>query len=175
MAGCSLIKNSDTLPWLMYNLQQTERIRKKVRLESDGSIIQLDIATAQGRSEGRAVLLRRVGFTTTVCTLLGRASIRSSTPRPPALPQPQVLSYFSHGLLFDHLSPNHFNNLYQFLHMYKGYSSLLSSTVTDINTTVTKLMALGAELDGPIKYEIHGKVATMWCLDGHMLGLYMPI
>lgn len=44
--------------------------------------------------------------------------------------------------------------------MQKGYSSLLSFTVTDINTTVTKLMALGAELDGPIKYEIHGKVIT---------------
>lgn len=40
----------------------------------------------------------------------------------------------------------------------EGYSSLLSFTVTDINSTVTKLMALGAELDGPIKYEIHGKV-----------------
>lgn len=38
------------------------------------------------------------------------------------------------------------------------YSSLLSFTVVDINSTVTKLMALGAELDGPIKYEIHGKV-----------------
>ncbi|XP_031389935.1 uncharacterized protein LOC116202498 isoform X2 [Punica granatum] len=38
----------------------------------------------------------------------------------------------------------------------KGYSSLLSFTVTDINNTITKLMALGAELDGPIKYEIHG-------------------
>ncbi|KAG7033382.1 hypothetical protein SDJN02_07438, partial [Cucurbita argyrosperma subsp. argyrosperma] len=33
----------------------------------------------------------------------------------------------------------------------KGYSSLLSFTVTDINSTVTKLMAMGAELDGPIK------------------------
>ncbi|KAK7853755.1 hypothetical protein CFP56_034804 [Quercus suber] len=40
-----------------------------------------------------------------------------------------------------------------------GYSSLLSFTVTDINSTVTKLMTLGAELDGPIKYEIHGKAA----------------
>lgn len=40
----------------------------------------------------------------------------------------------------------------------KGYSSLLSFTVTDINSTVTKLMALGAELDGPIKHEVHGKV-----------------
>ncbi|KAL5989262.1 hypothetical protein ACLOJK_010152 [Asimina triloba] len=52
----------------------------------------------------------------------------------------------------------------------KGYSSLLSFTVTDINSTVTKLMALGAELDGSIKYEVHGKVAAMHCLDGHVLG-----
>lgn len=43
----------------------------------------------------------------------------------------------------------------------KEYTSLLSFTVTDINSTVTKLMALGAELDGPIKYEIHGKVLSM--------------
>ncbi|CAI0444641.1 unnamed protein product [Linum tenue] len=57
----------------------------------------------------------------------------------------------------------------------KGYSSSLSFTVTDINSTVTKLMALGAELDGPIKYEIHGKqVAAMRCMDGHVLGLYEP-
>ena len=35
---------------------------------------------------------------------------------------------------------------------------MLSFTVPDISSTVTKLMALGAELDGPIKYEIHGKV-----------------
>ncbi|KAF2313405.1 hypothetical protein GH714_010851 [Hevea brasiliensis] len=57
----------------------------------------------------------------------------------------------------------------------KGYSSMLSFTVTDINSTVTKLMALGAELDGPIKYEIHGKVAAMRCMDGHVLGLYEPV
>ncbi|XP_057498763.1 uncharacterized protein LOC130783225 [Actinidia eriantha] len=58
--------------------------------------------------------------------------------------------------------------------MQKGYSSVLSFTVTDINNTVTKLMALGAELDGPIKYEVHGKVAAMRCVDGHMVGLYEP-
>ncbi|KAL6296476.1 hypothetical protein ACE6H2_004618 [Prunus campanulata] len=58
--------------------------------------------------------------------------------------------------------------------MQEGYSSLLSFTVPDINQTVTKLMALGAELDGPIKYEIHGKVAAVRCIDGHMLGLYEP-
>ncbi|XP_073278422.1 uncharacterized protein [Primulina huaijiensis] len=57
----------------------------------------------------------------------------------------------------------------------KGYSSLLSFTVTDLNSTVSKLMDLGAELDGPIKYEIHGKqVAAMRCIDGHVLGLYEP-
>ncbi|KAJ6415095.1 hypothetical protein OIU84_003988 [Salix udensis] len=67
------------------------------------------------------------------------------------------------------LMQSHNNHLVQ-----KGYSSLLSFTVTDINTTVTKLMALGAELDGPIKYEIHGKVAAIRCIDGHMLGLYEP-
>ncbi|KAF5204031.1 Lactoylglutathione lyase / glyoxalase I family protein [Thalictrum thalictroides] len=55
----------------------------------------------------------------------------------------------------------------------KGYSSHLSFTVTDINSTVTKLMSLGAELDGSIKYEIHGKVAAVR-MDGHMLGLYEP-
>ncbi|XLS51837.1 hypothetical protein HN51_012514, partial [Arachis hypogaea] len=137
----------------------------------------------RGRAEGCAVLLRRVGVQhQRVHSPLGRTSIWSSPPRPLALAQPQVLSYFSHALLlFDHLSPsNHFNSLYhlatsdQVVQIHKGYSSLLSFTVTDINTTVTKLMALGAELDDPIKYEIHGKVAAMRCLDGHMLGLYEP-
>ncbi|XP_050374140.1 uncharacterized protein LOC126791718 [Argentina anserina] len=58
--------------------------------------------------------------------------------------------------------------------MQKGYSSLLSFTVPDINQTVARLMTLGAELDGAIKYEIHGKVAAVRCLDGHMIGLYEP-
>ncbi|CAF2039246.1 uncharacterized protein LOC103838223 [Brassica rapa] len=56
----------------------------------------------------------------------------------------------------------------------KGYSSLLSFTVTDINTSISKLMELGGELDGAIKYEVHGKVASVRCLDGHVLGLYEP-
>lgn len=56
----------------------------------------------------------------------------------------------------------------------KEYSSLLSFTVPDINNSVTKLIALGAELDGPIKYEIYGKVAAVRCIDGHMVGLYEP-
>lgn len=38
---------------------------------------------------------------------------------------------------------------------------MLSFTVLDINNTVAKLIALGAELDGSIKYEIHGKVTSI--------------
>ncbi|KAF3566378.1 hypothetical protein DY000_02012454 [Brassica cretica] len=33
---------------------------------------------------------------------------------------------------------------------------------------------VSAELDGSIKYEVHGKVASVRCLDGHVLGLYEP-
>jgi len=40
---------------------------------------------------------------------------------------------------------------------------MLSFTVADTNSTVTKLMALGAELDGRIKYEIHGKIIFFIC------------
>ncbi|KAJ3683070.1 hypothetical protein LUZ60_013297 [Juncus effusus] len=60
------------------------------------------------------------------------------------------------------------------LEKHNCYSSMLSFTVMDLTSTMTKLMSLGAELDGPIKYEIHGKVAAMRCIDGHMLGLYEP-
>lgn len=48
------------------------------------------------------------------------------------------------------------------------YSSMLSFTVPDINSAVSKLMALGAELDGPIKYEIHGKVLSLYSHDFHL-------
>ncbi|XP_057421842.1 uncharacterized protein LOC130715742 [Lotus japonicus] len=92
-----------------------------------------------------------LGFTINVCTL--RWAELQSGPLNLALMQ----------------SPNPDDSITQ-----KGYSSHLSFTVTDINTTVTKLKALGAELDGPIKYEIHGKVAAMRCIDGHALGLYEP-
>ncbi|URE32812.1 glyoxalase bleomycin resistance protein dioxygenase [Musa troglodytarum] len=64
-------------------------------------------------------------------------------------------------------TPSYFADQFD-ITMQKGYSSMLSFTVADMNSTVTKLMSLGAELDGPIKYEIHGKVAALRCLDGHM-------
>ncbi|KAJ1704453.1 hypothetical protein LUZ63_004232 [Rhynchospora breviuscula] len=60
------------------------------------------------------------------------------------------------------------------LEKHNCYSTMLSFTVNDLNGTISKLMALGAELDGPIKYQIHGKVAAMRCIDGHLLGLYEP-
>ncbi|KAK9147341.1 hypothetical protein Scep_006098 [Stephania cephalantha] len=50
------------------------------------------------------------------------------------------------------------SNISDHVEQKKGYSSMLSFTVTDINATVTKLMALGAEMDGPIKYDVRGKV-----------------
>ncbi|GLJ44872.1 hypothetical protein SUGI_0944540 [Cryptomeria japonica] len=56
----------------------------------------------------------------------------------------------------------------------KSNNSFLSFTVPDLNNTITRLISMGAELDGSIKYEIHGKVAAVRCLDGHMLGLYEP-
>lgn len=50
---------------------------------------------------------------------------------------------------------------------------MLSFTVPDINTTVSKLMALGAELDGPIKYEIHGKVISLYMNINFILILFV--
>ncbi|KAI5648919.1 hypothetical protein M9H77_34924 [Catharanthus roseus] len=99
-----------------------------------------------------------LGFTVNVCTLRWAELELQPGPLKLALMQSPTATK----------SPNS-ENVVQ-----KEYSSLLSFTVADISSTVTKLMALGAELDGPIKYEIHGKVAAMRCLDGHMLGLYEP-
>ncbi|KAL6182292.1 hypothetical protein ACLB2K_043715 [Fragaria x ananassa] len=87
---------------------------------------------------------------------------------------PKAARFYSEGLDFTvHVCTLRWAELHDHV-MQKGHSSLLSFTVTDINETTRKLMALGAELDGPIKYEIHGKVAAMRCLDGHVLGLYEP-
>ena len=41
-----------------------------------------------------------------------------------------------------------------------------------MDSTVARLIGLGAELDGPIKYPPHGKVAALRSPDGHMIGLY---
>lgn len=40
----------------------------------------------------------------------------------------------------------------------KGYSPFLSFNVKDMDSTVLRLLSMGAELDGPIKYPPQGKV-----------------
>lgn len=41
-----------------------------------------------------------------------------------------------------------------------------------MDSTVPRLVSLGAVLDGPIRYEPYGKVAAVRSPDGHMVGLY---
>eukprot|EP00897_Mesotaenium_endlicherianum_P004767 jgi/Mesen1/4318/ME000022S03604 len=55
-----------------------------------------------------------------------------------------------------------------------GYSPFLSFSVLDLDTTVVRLLSMGAVLDGPILYPTHGKVASIRAPDGHMLGLHEP-
>jgi catechol 2,3-dioxygenase-like lactoylglutathione lyase family enzyme len=51
---------------------------------------------------------------------------------------------------------------------------ILQFTIPDMNWTVAQGLALGADLDGPIQYPAHGKVATLRTPDGHRIGLYEP-
>jgi catechol 2,3-dioxygenase-like lactoylglutathione lyase family enzyme len=53
-----------------------------------------------------------------------------------------------------------------------GYSPILSFAVADVSATVARCLALGAVLDGAIKYPPGGpKVAALRAPDGHMIGL----
>ncbi|KAL3778694.1 hypothetical protein ACHAWO_010725 [Cyclotella atomus] len=55
-----------------------------------------------------------------------------------------------------------------------GYSPFLSFDVDDMDSTVARCVQMGANLDGPIQYPAHGKVAALRAPDGHMIGLYEP-
>ena len=55
-----------------------------------------------------------------------------------------------------------------------GYSPFLSFDVDDMDMTVARSVQMGANLDGPIQYPAHGKVAALRAPDGHMIGLYEP-
>ena len=55
-----------------------------------------------------------------------------------------------------------------------GYSPILNFEVDDMDTTVAKCVQMGGNLDGPIQYPAHGKVAVLRSPDGHMIGLYEP-
>ncbi|KAL9180088.1 hypothetical protein ACHAXT_008058 [Thalassiosira profunda] len=55
-----------------------------------------------------------------------------------------------------------------------GYSPFLNFDVDDMDMTVARCVQMGANLDGPIQYPAHGKVAALRAPDGHMIGLYEP-
>lgn len=44
----------------------------------------------------------------------------------------------------------------------RGYSPFLSFDIDDMEGTVTRLLSMGAELDGSIKYAPHGKVSEVY-------------
>ena len=52
-----------------------------------------------------------------------------------------------------------------------GYSPLINFQVEDLDSVIPQLLMHGAELDGPIKYPRHGKVAVLRSPDGHMVGI----
>ena len=52
-----------------------------------------------------------------------------------------------------------------------AYSPFLNFTVNDFDTTLYRLLGMGATLDGPVKHPHHGKVAALRAPDGHMIGL----
>ena len=53
-----------------------------------------------------------------------------------------------------------------------GYSPFLCFAVPDLQEVVTRCLALGATLDGPIHYPPAGPVAALRAPDGHMLSLH---
>ncbi|KNC75924.1 hypothetical protein SARC_11560, partial [Sphaeroforma arctica JP610] len=55
-----------------------------------------------------------------------------------------------------------------------GYSPFINVTVPDVNEVVTAAMMGGAQMDGPIKHQLYGKVASIRSPDGQMIGLYEP-
>lgn len=55
-----------------------------------------------------------------------------------------------------------------------GYSPFLNFDVDNMDSIVARCIQLGANLDGPIQYPAHGKVAALRAPDGHMIGLYEP-
>eukprot|EP01134_Creolimax_fragrantissima_P000947 CFRG0947T1 len=57
-------------------------------------------------------------------------------------------------------------------YLVSGYSPFINIAVPDVNEVVTSAMMAGAQMDGPIKYPLHGKVASLRSPDGQMIGLY---
>jgi len=55
-----------------------------------------------------------------------------------------------------------------------GYSPVLNFDVVDMDETIARCVQMGANLDGPIQYPAHGKVAALRAPGGQMIGLYEP-
>ena len=55
-----------------------------------------------------------------------------------------------------------------------GYSPLLQFQVENMDDVIAKCVQLGGNLDGPIQYPAHGKIAALRSPDGHMIGIYEP-
>lgn len=55
-----------------------------------------------------------------------------------------------------------------------GYSPVLQFQVENMDDIIAKCVQLGGNLDGPIQYPAHGKIAALRSPDGHMVGLYEP-
>lgn len=56
-----------------------------------------------------------------------------------------------------------------------GYSPLLQFQVDNMDHVIATCVQLGAQLDGPIQYPAHGKMAALRSPgDGHMIGIYEP-
>jgi catechol 2,3-dioxygenase-like lactoylglutathione lyase family enzyme len=53
-----------------------------------------------------------------------------------------------------------------------GYSPLLQFQVDNMDDVIAKCVQLGGNLDGPIQYPAHGKIAALRSPDGHMIGIY---
>ena len=58
--------------------------------------------------------------------------------------------------------------------MITGYSPILCFDVKNMDNTLTKALEMGAILDGPIKYPMHGKFASIRTPDGNIIGLFEP-
>ena len=56
-----------------------------------------------------------------------------------------------------------------------GYSPFINFTIEDFDNTMYRLLRLGATLDGPIRYPLHGKVwfqlpCLVFCMQRKVLG-----
>ena len=56
-----------------------------------------------------------------------------------------------------------------------GYSPLLTFEVNDMDSIIAKCCQLGGQMDGPIQFKAHGKVAAMRAPCGHMIGIFEPV